>query len=390
MEPVANRPAATSSATRESFRSRLVMLLAIGLVALLLVLEGFEGEGTFEGAVAITPLAVCSVLVACAALVLRHRAPALMLALVAPAHVYVTWASGSGFVLLPVAAVALYTVARSGDRRRGLILASAAATLMAIAEATFSDDAFLIELTQAAAQAFLPIALGDAVRTREDRVADMIEVEADARVQAERLRIARDLHDVVAHGLSTIAIQSGVAARLLDSDREQARDALESINATGRASLDDLRSMVGALRSSDVAVLRPTPVDPDDMSDIVAAAISGGVDVVVERSGAFPDQAGDAVIVAAHRVVQEALMNVARHAGAVRAVVSLDHHDEQVQIRVENEPPKGAPLVVESTGVGIVGMQERAESVGGTLTAEPTDSGGFRVDALLPYSRRTT
>jgi len=319
----------------------------------------------------------------------RRTNPSAVLAITIAGRMFVTWDVGNELALMPAAAVALYTVARYGDRRTGLVTASVGAAVMGVAVAALGDESFALELLGEIALAFLPIAVGDAVRTRADRIDDLIETEAAARVQAERLRIARDLHDVVAHGLSTIAIQSGVAAHLIDRDPDQAREALEIINATGTSALDELRTMVGVLRSTDDAELRPTPTDPDDLGELLTAAVNAGVPVTTETHGAFPADVGDATVVAVHRIVQEALTNVARHAGAAATTIRLDHRDDHVTVAIENDRPSGGGRAMASTGVGIVGMRERAESLGGHLDTGPTPDGGFRVSAVVPYYRRS-
>lgn len=363
-------------------REQLVDVAIVVLVAIIIVAELAEGDSA-RGSVTIG-VAVA----ACIALIARRRHPLIVLGFAVGARIVLIVANDSGRMMLPIVAVALYTAARHGDRRLALLVASGAAAVMAVVAALAGDDGFIVELLEEGALAFLPIAIGDAVRTREERVNDLIEAEANARVQAERLRIARDLHDVVAHGLSAIAIQSGVAARLIDHDRDQARDALEAINATGRASLDDLRTLVGALRSTDVDPIHPTPSDPEDLTDVIATAEAAGVAVTSTTSGRFPDDVSDAIVVTVHRILQEALMNVARHAGAVGAAVRIDHADDAVRLSVSNEPAASDRASVPSTGIGIVGMRERAESVGGTLDARPASDGGFVVTAIVPYLRR--
>ena len=365
-------------------RRQLVDGAIVVLVAIVVVAELAEGDSTHgTGTIAVA-------LGACIALLARRRHPMIVLGVAVGARIAVIVNDDAGRMMLPIVAVALYTAARHGDRRLALLIASAAAAVMAVIGALAGDDGFAVELLEEGAVAFLPIAIGDAVRTREDRVNDLVEAEAAARVQAERLRIARDLHDVVAHGLSAIAIQSGVAARLIDRDRDQARDALEAINATGRASLDDLRTMVGALRSTDLEPIHPTPSDPEDLTDVTATAEAAGVSVTTTTTGSFPDDVGDAIVVTVHRILQEALVNVARHAGAVRADVRIDHDDDAVRLSVVNTPPTGDRPSIPSTGIGIVGMRERAESVGGTLDARPTPDDGFVVNAVVPYGRRHT
>jgi len=314
----------------------------------------------------------------------RNMAVAVLVA-VAVARLLIMWETGDDIALMPIFAFALYAVARHGERWPRVVIASIVALVVATATTSFGGDRFFGELLGEVAQNLLPVAVADAMRTRADRVRDLIDAEAEARVQAERLRIARDLHDVVAHGLSTIAIQSGVAARLIDRDPGQAKTALEAINATGKSALEELRGLLGVLRSTDGVELRPTPTEPDDIGEILALARSVGVDVRHEVKGSFPATVSDAAVVAVHRIVQEALTNVSRHAGPVATTVRLDHGAGGVEVVVVNDRPAGERQPVPSTGVGIVGMRERAESLGGSFDAGPTEQGGYRVAARVPY-----
>ncbi|MEM8706119.1 MAG: histidine kinase [Actinomycetota bacterium] len=363
-------------------RAELAYAVVVALVVVAFLAESVEADD------ALPTVTVVMAIVGCVALLARRRFPVTVMAVAIAGRLLVISEAGSGLVMLPIVAVAVYNVARHGDRRRGLLVAGAGAGAMALVAAWLGDDGLLVELLEEGALAFLPIAVADALRTREDRVNDLVEAEAAARVQAERLRIARDLHDVVAHGLSVIAIQSGVASRLLGDDHPQASEALAAINATGRSSLEDLRGMVGALRSTDLDSVHPTPADPDDLDDVIGPARAAGVDVRLAQSGQFPDDVGDALVVATHRILQEALMNVARHAGAVRADVELAHRDAGLRLTVTNGIAHQVRTPVASTGVGIIGMRERAESVGGELVAVATDEGGFVVTADLPYPGR--
>jgi signal transduction histidine kinase len=319
-------------------------------------------------------------------LLARHRNPIAVLGLVVAARLIMTWDTGNDVALIPAAMIALYTVARTGDRRTSLMAASSAAVLMMFVVAGLNSEEFGQELAGEAALMLLPIAVGDAARSRADRFQALVDTEAEARVQAERVRIARDLHDVVAHGLSTIAIQSGVAAHLLDRDPGQAKESLEIINATGKHALEELRAMVGVLRSTDEDVpLRPTPSDPNDLSDVLAGAGDAGLTVTTDLDGKFPPDVGDACVVAVHRIIQEALTNVARHAGPVPVRLRINHGAGSVHVQVLNEPGTSAAVAVPSSGVGIIGMTERAETLGGSLRAQPTGGGGFEVDATIPY-----
>ena len=318
----------------------------------------------------------------------RRQNPIAVLVVVAAARLIVMWEAQNSLALAPATAIALYTVARSGDRRDSLTITVIVAGAMSVAIAAFDTDPFFVELVGEAALMALPIAVGDAVRSRAERLRNLIDAEATARVQAERLRIARDLHDVVAHGLSTIAVQSGVAAHLFERDPSQAKEALEIINATGKQSLEELRAMVGVLRSTDDVPLRPTPLDPNDLSALLTQAEQSGVEVALSLDGTFPADVADTTVLATHRIIQEALTNVARHAGQVPATLQIRHHDDHVELLVRNEPGDPPTASVQSTGVGIVGMIERAESLGGSLHAGPIGDGGYEVVGKVPYYRQ--
>lgn len=323
-------------------------------------------------------------------LMARRQQPVVVLGLVALARLGVLLDAKDSVVLIPAYSAALFTVAERGESRKALIVAVPAAVALALLQADQEGDPPAIELLTETTLGLLPIALGEVVRGRAERVRSLIETEATARVQAERLRIARDLHDVAAHGLSTIAIQSGVAARLIDRDIDQARTALQVINDASKRSLEDLRAMVGVLRYSDEVALRPTPRDADDFSGLIEEAGRNGVSVSINVDGSFPDDVADAPVVALHRVLEEAIANVSRHAGPVPAHVHIRHSAQQVEVMIRNEvtatarPEPSAP----STGVGIVGMVERVETIGGTLSARPNAEGAFVVNAAIPYYER--
>lgn len=352
------------------------LAVILGVVALLV---GFDDGERPDG-----PEGYAIALAGCAFLFGRRLAPVPVLGGVMAARLLLITITGNEHALMPAAAIAVYTVVRWGRRRSALPLATLVVVVMALATAALSDEPFLFELLPEIAVGLLPVAVGDAVRVRADRLNQLIENKVSARVQAERLRIAHDLHDTVAHGLSTIAVQSGVAAHLLDDKPEQAREALEIINGTCTSALQELRGLVGVLRSTDDVPLRPIPTDPDDLSDLLVSATESGADVTVTVDGVFPADVSDGAVVAVHRIVEEALANVVRHAGPVATTVSLVHGEDQAVVEVTNEAPGGRPPAAPSTGVGIVGMRERAEALGGSLDAGPAN-GGFRVVARVPY-----
>ena len=324
-------------------------------------------------------------------LLARRRHPLTVLSLVSVLHIVVMWnTASSNIALSPALGFALYSLARQGDRKRNISISLLVGLVAATLAAAF-DGGTVAEFLGELSEVVLPVVVADLFRTREVRVRELIETEAESRVQAERLRIARDVHDLVAHSLSVITVQSGVAAHNLDRDPAGARSALDEINSTGKRALEDLRAIVGVLRSTDEAAeLRPTPTDPDDFRELIDQAARAGVVVTTKILGAFPPNVREASVVALHRIVQESLTNVARHAGSVGTFVLVRHDGEEVTVRIRNDPPK--PLgrrPVPSTGVGVAGMAERAESLGGSLTARPCPDGGFEVVARLPYHRQT-
>ncbi len=375
-----------STGPRRRFLIEAVVVCFAMVFAVLAIVEHGIAERTPSGGVLVVGLIV----VAGLALVALRREPVVALLVIASARLLMTWQASDDVALIPAEMIALYVVTNSGERRTRLFIAISVAVVTMFVVAAFDSEGFFQELAGEAALMLLPIAVADGVRSRADRIKVLIDTEAESRVQAERLRIARDLHDVVAHGLSTIAIQSGVAAHLLGSGAHngaaQAKESLEIINATGKRSLDELRAMVGVLRSVDDALpLSPAPSDPNDLSDVLAGVAHAGLTVTTEQHGVFPTFAGDACVVAVHRIIQEALTNVARHAGSVPVAIEVDHRTDEVRIRVSNGPSIAARNSTASTGVGIIGMTERAEALGGTLFAGPIDDGGFVVDATVPY-----
>jgi signal transduction histidine kinase len=201
----------------------------------------------------------------------------------------------------------------------------------------------------------------------------------------ERLQIARELHDMVAHSIGVIAIQAGMGSRVIATQPGQARDALAAIEATSRQTLAGLRQMLGALRQagpgSGPGLL---PVDPppglDDLDRLAGATRDAGVHVEVRWEGPrrpLPTE----VDLSAFRIIQEAVTNVIRHAGTGSCLVSIDCREEEVLIEVTDNGRGGGAA---GTGYGIAGMRERAGLLGGQLTAVPRPGGGFRVAARLP------
>jgi signal transduction histidine kinase len=231
---------------------------------------------------------------------------------------------------------------------------------------------------------------GETVRTRAERFAQIARIRAQRRqseVQAERVRIARELHDVLAHSLSQINVQAGVGLHLMDAQPERARDALASIKETSKSALDEVRSVLGILRaepgSHDPAPLVPEP-DLTRLDWLAASVSTQGVEVTVAGTLTAVPQATQLAI---FRIVQESLTNVVRHAGATTAAVELGEAEGFYTVVVTDNGTTPLPDA-ETKGRGLLGMRERAELLGGTLEAGPAGGGGFRVSARIPT--RTT
>jgi signal transduction histidine kinase len=283
----------------------------------------------------------------------------------------------------------LYAVGAYENRRRGLFIAFIAVEVLigisAAAGPATGDE------TANTAWVIAALAIGAVVRGRRERarLAEQRRLE-DARrmVDQERLRIARELHDVVAHSIATISVQAGMAAHVFDTEPEQARAALREIRQVSKDALHELRATLGVLRSAgDRADERAPSPQLDQLGDLIARAEAAGVRVAVTTSGTPRDLPG-AIDVTAYRIVQEALTNVVRHAGPeTHATVSITYLLEAVELRVtDNGPPPGTlgPSASAGSQLGLIGMRERVASVGGELWTGPRQEGGFEVRARLP------
>lgn len=228
---------------------------------------------------------------------------------------------------------------------------------------------------------------GDAVRSGRLEAQRQREARARQAVIEERARIARELHDVVAHALGIIVIQAGGAGAVPDLGEAQAKSVLATIERTGRQAFAEMRRLVGVLREGEAAKLAPQPTI-DDLPELASSLAGSGLQVQIEVSGT-PQPAPVGVELAAYRVVQEALTNSLKHAQAGAARVHLRWLDEALQVEVEDDgPPTNAAQrarpAADSGGQGLVGMRERVSIYGGSLQAGPRAEGGFRVSARFP------
>ena len=325
----------------------------------------------------------------------------------------------SAFVFL-AAAFVLYTVTVETRRRSGL-----AALVLLLVVMAFLAVAQL-RPHHMAAGVLVPVALagiiawmtGYSVRQRRLYAVTVQQQAANSAVAEERLRIARELHDVVAHSMSVIAVQAGYGQYVIDVSPEGAKEALGAIQATSRDALDEMRRMLGVLRQQDTGTLpagrggsgqagtplagsapagaRPAAAVPlapapglAGLDKLVARTCGAGVRVTVELSGQ-PRPAPAGVDLSAYRIIQEALTNVVRHAGTgAVCVVNLCYTDADLVIRVTDDGglPGGlgtAGIAAAGTGHGIIGMRERVHLCGGSFDAGPLPGGGFEVTAALP------
>jgi signal transduction histidine kinase len=209
-------------------------------------------------------------------------------------------------------------------------------------------------------------------------------------VVAERMRIARDLHDAAGHGVTAISLQAANGLRALedDQDMEEARVALEEVKRTARATMEDMRKLLGLLRPSDTGEIEHARGSLSHLDQMVAECRAAGLAVTVERAG---DDVGLPPIVdqAAYRITQEALTNVLKHAGpGAAATVRLTFDPEGVDVEVTDDGPGPTGGVAVGSRKGLIGMRERVELFGGRFSAGPMDDGGFRVFARLPRGGR--
>jgi signal transduction histidine kinase len=219
-------------------------------------------------------------------------------------------------------------------------------------------------------------------RARADERARTQEEEGRRRASEERLRIARELHDVVAHNISLINVQAGVALHLMDDQPEQARSALAAIRQASKDALGELRSVLEVLRRSGEEQPRAPQPGLDELDDLVSRAGAAGLEVNLEVHGRPRPLPAD-VDLAAFRIVQEAVTNVVRHAGKATATVRVAYSDHDVTLQIDDTGRGGSPGPYPS-GSGITGMRERTAALGGRLEAGPRPGGGFRVRAQLP------
>ena len=303
--------------------------------------------------------------------------------------VLVLWDFEPGTTVVAIPAWALFELARTYGRRETIIAAVAGAPCVLVSVLPFADTGEeLVSITlRNLALCELALVVGYLMwhnRVAMEREVATREAEAERRLGEERLRIAREVHDVVAHSMVAINVQAGVAAHLLDQDTDQAREALLNIKRTSGEALNDLRATLGILRDAD----HEAPIGPaaglDDLESVASRLRAAGVEVVVDVDsvGTVPTP----VHSAGYRIVQEALTNVLRHANARAVNVVVRAGDDMLEIVVADDGT-GQAAPTNGAGAGVRGMRERAEALGGTLHTGPGAEGGWRVEATLPLAR---
>jgi signal transduction histidine kinase len=341
------------------------------------------------------PLGAANVLcafMACTPLALRRHVTFPVLApLVVGGVVLVLWQLHPANTVVLIPMIALFELALSGDRRRSLWMSLAIVPCVVISVIPFASGFSHVTsiVVRNTALILLAIAAGDVLRSRrvsQQRLVEAAEQQTLRRVGQERLRIAREIHDVVAHAMTAINVQAGVAAHLLERDPGQAYDALRNIKHTSGAALADLRSTLEVLRDPSAAAPLGPPAGLGDIAELTGGLRSAGVEVSLTIDSAADVPAP--VQSVAYRIVQEALTNVARHANAAHTTVTVRRVPGAITADVIDDGTAASPTAdgEPAAGNGVSGMRERAVALGGTLEAGPRAGGGWRVHAWLPMS----
>jgi signal transduction histidine kinase len=317
------------------------------------------------------------------------RVGAVLLALSATAGYLLLGYPSDGPIALGIMA-ALYVSVEPGRYWRSLWLALATFAVFIGGDLLFSGGSrFNLASILGLGWVVAPLAVGHALAAMRQRAADAAEAQTLHRVTEERLRIARELHDVVSHSISVINVQAGVAGHVIDEHPEQAKEALQVIRTTSKEALRELRGILGVLRDVDADEVREPAPGLAQLQVLVDTAARAGLKTRVAVTGA-PLPLPPAVDLAAYRIVQEALTNVLRHAGPASAEVTVAYGEKGVVLEVtdDGQSPAGE-AVPAGGGHGLDGMRERAAAVGGELEAGSLPRRGFRVTARLPVPDAT-
>jgi signal transduction histidine kinase len=363
------------------------LALPLALLAVQLIgAAAFGGTGTgnlFRPPAPLGALDWALLVVGPAALVVRRWHPVVVLWVCLAA----TLASASGLTHVSFV-VAFFVAATAGKRYPAwLALAVSFAWTIWLAPLVYGYAIAVNDMLLLAGWLVALVVAAEATRIRAERVAATRasrQIEQRRRQSEERLRVARDLHDVIGHNISLINVQASMGLDLMDSQPEQARAALSAIKSASKEALEELRTMLTTLRHDDDLAPRSPAPKLDRLPELVELSRAAGLSVELEIEGKAPPLPA-AVQLAAYRIIQESLTNVARHAGRAQATVRVTFDDSAVCVEVDDDgtaPSDGAAAI--GTGSGITGMRERATALGGDLSAGFRRGGGFRVSARLP------
>ena len=387
----------------------------LGLVVAVMQVQGTLAKPADVGSRPLTDLGHLGyvlLIVSGLVLVVRRRWPApvfITAALASLVYYTVGFSDGPGWIGL---FVALYTLTAYGDGRRSVVIAGVGITVLAtgwlVAAADIEPPAAIGWVFFRIAASVMAAALGETLRSRHVIAAEALErarqaertreEEARSRVDAERLRIAREVHDTVAHAIAIINVQAGVTAYQLDKRPERAREALVTIEETSAQALHEMRAVLGVLRDSDSGRV-PHP-GLGQVNALTAMAREAGLDIKLEVTS-FVAPLPSVVDHTAYRILQESITNVIRHVGPTRVTVALEYGTDVLEVRVTDEggrdssgdeaggrqpPARTVHGGSAEPGRGIVGMRERCGLLGGELTAGPRPCGGFEVKARLPLA----
>jgi signal transduction histidine kinase len=388
-----------ASGSRRQPASAWVFDSALALVAASLPMAFFASMPV-PGGVPVGMLAVGYALVLLHTLPLaaRRRFPGTVLGICVASGLAIGALFMPPFFLGPAILVAVYSVAAYGRRWvsvAGLVVAELGLAAVWLTPAMLERSTFLLFMGVIAVAWVLGHFVGDRqvyAAQLEERTAELERAReelARRAVAEERLRLARELHDVVAHAMSVIAVQSGVGAHVADTRPEEVGKALAAIEATSRGALEELRRLLGVLRHDNEVQASLTPVPGlANLESLLAEVGKAGLAVRLRVEGT-PLQLPAGVDLSAYRIVQEALTNVVKHAGPARAQVTIGYRGQEVTVEVIDDgrgavPPAGDGRM--GSGHGLIGMRERVAAFGGDLQVGPCPGGGFRVAARLPLA----
>ena len=383
-------------------RSDIVIAVVVGAIQVTGTTAAAHRHGDTIGVAGYVLLAIGPI-----ALLVRRRYPVGVLTLTfGVTLLYWVLGYGRGPIFLALI-VAFFTVVRAGKRVAAIgSLVVGYFSFLFLGYASGVDRAPTLAASAGlAAWLLVLLSAAEFARVRQERAraaARSRAEEARRKASEERLRIARELHDVLAHNISLINVQAGTALHLMDEQPERARSALSAIKDVSKETLVELRSVLGLLRQVDEGVPRAPAAGVSHLDDVVARSAAAGLTVRVGVQGTA-QRLPASVDLAAYRIVQEALTNVARHAGATTATVQLTYGHRDLVVEIDDNGhggaainhggrtlggptsgPGGGPSSGPGGGNGIPGMRERAVALGGTLQAGPNPEGGFRVRAWLP------